>query len=151
VVIGFDRSGSQTTDQNGDGLPDGRVTFMAQTFWVDAAGKLHASSDQMVLKVSLTDDYHNGSLDGQVATGRQRWGDYSQVTLDPNDSNTFWAIGEFAREYNNTNGGHPGGSGGSRWGTFIAEITTPVPEVSTYAMMLFGLSAVGAMVRRRRA
>jgi hypothetical protein len=151
VVIGFDRSGSQTADLNGDGLADGNVTFMAQTFWADAAGKLHATSNELTLKVSLTSDYHNGSLFGQPAAGRQRWGDYSQVTLDPTDENTFWAIGEFAREYNNDAGGHPGGSGGSRWGTFVAEITTPVPEVSTYAMMLAGLASMGALMRRRRA
>ena len=29
-------------------------------------------------------------------TGRNRWGDYSAVMLDPNDPNTFWSIQEWA-------------------------------------------------------
>lgn len=150
VVIAYDRSGLQTSDLNNDGLPDGNVSFMAQTFWVDSAGKLHATSDEMLLKVSLTNDYHNGGLDGQPASGRQRWGDYSQVTIDPTDPNTFWAIGEFAREYNDAANGHPGGTGGSRWGTYIAEIAAPVPEPGTVAMMLAGLGIVGAAARSTR-
>src|SRR5262249_53572767 len=29
-------------------------------------------------------------------TGRNRWGDYSEVVLDPNDHQTFWAVQEWA-------------------------------------------------------
>ena len=72
------------------------------------------------------------------------------MTIDPNNANRFWAIGEFAREYNNAAGGHPGGTGGSRWGTYVAEIQVAVPEPSTYAMMLAGYGVVGALGARRR-
>ena len=104
----------------------------------------------MRFKVSLIDDYHNGSDFGNVAVGRQRWGDYSQVSVDPSDADGFWLVGEFAREYNNTASGHPGGTGGSRWGTFIAQISAPVPEPSTYGMLALGLLMVGVSGARRR-
>jgi len=150
VAIGYNRSGLQTTDLNGDGLYDGNVSFMARTFETGAGGTLVASSDELLLKVSLTDDYHNGSLYGQAAAVRQRWGDYSQVSIDPENEHNFYMIGEFAREYNRPEDGHPGGTGGSRWGTWIAVITTPVPEPGTWAMMVFGLGVVGALAARRQ-
>jgi hypothetical protein len=144
VVIGYDRSGSDPTD--------GRITFMARSFDTVGTGQLIQRGDELTLKVSLVDDYHNGSLDGQAAAGRQRWGDYSAVSLDPEDPYTFWAIGEFAREYNDAAGGHPGGTGGSRYGTFIAEIgITPVPEPMTWVLMLAGFGLAGLAARRRRA
>ena len=150
VVIGYNRSGNQTADLDGDGLRDGNITLMAQTFWAGATGKLTSTSGELKLKVSLTDDYHNGSIFGRDAAGRQRWGDYSQVSIDPNNESTFWVIGEFAREYNLAQFGHPGGTGGSRWGTYIAQINAPIPEPSTYAMMLAGLAVVGGIAARRR-
>ena len=150
VVIGYNRSGLQQADGDGDGLSDGNVTFMARTFWSDTTGQLHANGAELKLKVSLIDDYHNGSDFGNVAVGRQRWGDYSQVSVDPSDADGFWLVGEFAREYNNTASGHPGGTGGSRWGTFIAQISAPVPEPSTYGMLALGLLMVGVSGARRR-
>ncbi len=144
VVIGYNRSGSE--------VGTGNITFAARIFSTGVGGQLTARGDELVLKVSLVDDYHNGSVDGQVAAGRQRFGDYSSVTLDPNDPRNFWAIGEFAREYNNAAGGHPGGTGGSRWSTWIAEINagTAVPEPASWAMLIAGFGLVGATLRRRR-
>ena len=129
---------------------DGNVSFMGRTFETTAAGKLVASSDETLFKVSLTDDYHNGSLYGQPAAGRQRWGDYSQVSVDPENEHNFYMIGQFAREYNLPEFVHPGGTGGSRWGTWIAVMTAPVPEPGTWAMMVLGLGVVGAMAARRQ-
>ena len=153
VVIAYNRSGSETTDANGDGLADGNITFAAEIFSTGPDGKLTQRSDELVLKVSLVDDYHNGSLDGQNAVGRQRWGDYSAVSLDPNDQNKFWAIGEYAREYNDAAGGHPGGSGGSRWSTWVAGINVAglgVPEPSAWMMLILGFGMVGGSMRRKR-
>ena len=105
----------------------------------------------LLLKESLVDDYHNGSAEGADPVGRQRWGDYSAVSLDPADGQSFWVIGQFAREYNNEAGGHPGGSGFGRWGTWITELSvTAVPEPSTWLMMNVGFGAIGAATRRGR-
>lgn len=143
VVIGYNRSGLDPAT--------GKISFMAQSFETDASGNLVALSGELLLKESLTDDYHNGSLYGQAAAGRQRWGDYSQVSVDPEDSSKFWVIGEFAREYNLPDFGHPNGTGGSRWGTWIGVIQVPaVPEPSTWAMMVLGLGAMGGFAARRR-
>ena len=139
MVISYNRSGSGS---------DGKISVMARAYATDANGRLYALSDEQMLKESLVDDYHNGSVDGFVALGRQRWGDYSQVTIDPDDENQFWLVGEFAREYNNAAGGHPGGTGGSRWGTFIAQFSA-VPEPGTLLMSLLALAAAGVVSRRR--
>lgn len=144
VVIGFNRSGLDPAD--------GKIAFMAHTFSTDLAGKLISTSSDILLKESLIDDYHNGSLFGQAASGRQRWGDYSQVSIDPEDSSQFYLIGEFAREYNNADSGHPGGTGGSRWGTWIAVVdVSAVPEPSAWAMLFIGFGLVTVVARRRTA
>lgn len=139
VVIGYNRSGLQTADLNGDGLSDGNVSFMAQTFDTKADGSLLATSGELLLKASLTDDYHNGSISGQAASGRQRWGDYAQVSVDPTDPFSFYLVGEFAREYNLPELGHPGGTGASRWGTWIAEIEVAAVPEPTSVFLLAGL------------
>ena len=45
------------------------------------------------------------------------------MSVDPANEQSFYLIGQFAREYNNAAGGHPGGTGGSRWGTWVANVT----------------------------
>jgi len=146
VVIGFNRSGLDPTD--------GKIRFYAETFTTDSNGKLVATSDDILLHESLTDDYHNGSLFGQTAAGRQRWGDYSQVSIDPDDPHLFYLIGEFAREYNLAQFGHPGGTGGSRWGTWIAAIDATsglaqVPEPASWMLLLIGFAALSVTSLRR--
>jgi len=151
VVVVYNRSGSQTADNNGDGRPDGNISVMAQTFKTSASGDLVAVSGELLLKVSPTSDYHNGSLDGSAAAGRQRWGDYAQVSLDPGTSHGFYVIGEFAREPNNPTNGHPGGTGGTRWGTWIAGLNVgSVPEPASWAMMITGFGFIGGAMRRQR-
>ncbi len=155
LVIAYNRSGLQQADLDGNGLSDGNIAFMARTFYTNAAGKLIQSGGELMLKQSLVDDYHNGSLFGNPSAGRQRWGDYSAVSLDPSNNGRFYAIGQFAREYNLPQFGHPGGTGGSRWGTWIAAIdfggSAAVPEPMSWAMMILGFGAVGSLIRRRRA
>jgi len=141
VVIGYNRSGLDAAT--------GKISFMASMFKTNALGQLEQVGSELLLKVSLTDDYHNGSIFGQPSAGRQRWGDYSQVSLDPSNIHSFYAIGQFAREYNLPQFGHPNGTGGSRWGTYIANLTF-VPEPGTWMMMIAGFGLVGVAMRRQR-
>nr|WP_243445915.1 PEPxxWA-CTERM sorting domain-containing protein [Polymorphobacter arshaanensis] len=151
VVITYNRSGSETTDANGDGLADGNISVMAQVFKTSAAGKLVKVGSEMLLKVSPTSTYHNGSVDGAPPAGRQRWGDYAQVSVDPGTNHGFYLIGEFAREPNNAANGHPGGTGGTRWGTWIAGLNVgSVPEPASWAMMITGFGFIGGAMRRQR-
>jgi hypothetical protein len=145
VVVGYNRSGLDPAT--------GKISFMARVFDTTGTGSLAAVGSEILLKESLVDDYHNGSLIGAASVGRQRWGDYSSVSLDPTNDNQFYVIGEFAREYNTPADGHPGGTGGSRWGTWVAvlDVAAAVPEPSTYFLMVMGLGAVGFLARRRQA
>jgi hypothetical protein len=151
VLISYNRSGGPATGDSG------KISVMARTFYTDASGHLVQVGGELLLKQSLTDRYLNGNPEASgVPAGRQRWGDYSQVTLDPNDPDKFWLIGEFAREANTPANGHPGGSGFSRWGTWIAEVSwgnnalAAVPEPATWAMMIAGFGMVGFSMRRAR-
>lgn len=147
VVIGYNRSGLDAAT--------GKISFLASMYKTDALGQLVQFGSEIFIKESLTDDYHNGSVFGQPAAGRQRWGDYSQVSLDPSDIHSFYLIGQFAREYNLPQFGHPNGTGGSRWGTYIVNLTFAqdgvVPEPGTWAMMIAGFGLVGFAMRRQRA
>lgn len=150
VVIAYNRSGGI-----GTGI-DGRISIMARTFRTGANGSLQQVGDEILVKQSLTGGYLNGNTEASgVPVNRQRWGDYSQVTLDPTNSDLFWLIGEFAREAN-TAANHPEGNlnGASRWGTYISAISfsnnAGVPEPQTWAMLIIGFAAVGYSLRRRQ-
>lgn len=58
---------------------------------------------------------------------RNRWGDYSQATLDPSDDMSLWTIQEYAE-----NPGTPVGSDrvSSRWGTRIGRLLSPPPVLN---------------------
>lgn len=146
VVVGYNRSGDTTTGV------DGRISIFARSFNSNADGTLTATSGEILIKQSLVDNYHNGSSELNAPVGRQRFGDYASVTLDPNDQHKFWVIGEFAREFN-TLANHPEGSGSGfgRWGTYISEVgIANVPEPATWVMMIGGFGMVGGAVRRQR-
>lgn len=152
VVIGFDRSGFGA---------DGNISFLARTYNSDSSGRL-IQTNELLLHTSTVNDYHNGSVEGAAASGRQRWGDYSAVTLDPSDDANFWAIGEYAELWNNAGGCGSAVpaisgctlSGGSSWGTWISEIrldllAATVPEPGSCALVFLGLAAAGITTRRK--
>lgn len=148
VVISFNRSGGPVK-----GI-DGRISVMARAFKTDADGRLVQVGDEVMVKQSLTGGYLNGNTEASgTPSGRQRWGDYSQTSLDPSDYNMFWVIGEFAREANTPANGYPNGNGFSRWGTYIAGLNwlniAGVPEPQSWAMMILGFGFVGFSMRRR--
>ncbi|MFL5955435.1 MAG: hypothetical protein ACJ76I_15145 [Gaiellaceae bacterium] len=63
---------------------------------------------------------------GQSQTGTERWGDYSQMTVDPADDCTFWYTGEYYAS-----------SSGFQWGTRIGSFRFPscsAPAGPTYSV-----------------
>jgi hypothetical protein len=54
-------------------------------------------------------------LDG---SSRNRWGDYSYTSLDPNDDMTFWTLQEYAEDV-----------AANIWGTWVAELLAPAPTL----------------------
>ncbi len=145
IVVGYNRSGFSALD--------GRIRLYARVYLDNGSGLLTQKGNDLFLKESDTDRFVTGVLYGSdPSAARQRWGDYSTVTIDPTDIHSFWVIGQFAREFNRPQDGHPGGAGQSRWGTWIASINVgSVPEPQSWAMLIAGFGLTGATLRRRRA
>ncbi len=53
-------------------------------------------------------------------SGRNRWGDYSQVSIDPNDNMTFWAFQEYVTATNT-------------WGVRVIQVKAPPPAAPSSA------------------
>lgn len=60
-----------------------------------------------------------------VASGRNRWGDYSYTSLDPCDDMTMWTIQEYAHSPTLTFS-----IGTGSWGTRVAELIAPAPTIT---------------------
>lgn len=118
----------------------GKVSILAQVYDQIAGGDgAIKSRGERLLYVSPLDDYHNGSPEGQPPAGRQRWGDYAQVTVDPDNPFDFWIVGEYAYRYDSP-------VSFSRWGTWISVVNTPEP----LTMSLFGAGLAGVFAAARR-
>jgi hypothetical protein len=120
VVIGFTATGDNTTTSfPGSWYVGGTTTGGVTTFGAP---------------VQLKNGFGNYSI---VGGGRNRWGDFSAISIDPTNSNDFWIAEEVAS---------PGGFGfPTLWGTQISEIgftpaTTPEPGTLT---LLLGMGALG--------
>ena len=90
IVIGF--SGSSTSTFVGDYAVTG--TFDGTTTTLGSPQLIQAGSGPYFI---------------DFGAGRNRWGDYSEVVLDPNDHHTFWSIQEWASTV--------GGVANSSWST----------------------------------
>jgi hypothetical protein len=147
-VVGYVRSGDASHPI------DGRISIFARSYTTNANGTITSTSGDILVRQSPVDDYHLGSPQGQAAVGRQRFGDYSSVSLDPTNDNRFYVINEFADFFNNAAGGNPAGTGFARFGTFVGiigiNVGGAVPEPATWAMMITGFGFVGGAMRRRR-
>ena len=141
IVVGYVRSGDRTHPI------DGRISIFARSYNTNANGSLRLTSSDILIRQSAVDDYHLGSPQGQAPVGRQRFGDYSAVTLDPTNDQRFYVINEFADTFNVG----PGLSGFARFGTFVGIIgISGVPEPTSWAMMIAGFGFVGGAMRRRK-
>ncbi len=132
----------------------GKIGIYANTYRIKADGTIEQIGTPILVKQSLTAGYLNGNVEASgVPVGRQRWGDYSAVTLDPENDSIFWLIGQFANEpYEVARPGFPSpASGFSRWGQWVAAVAVNgVPEPQTWATMLIGFGVIGFAARRRR-
>jgi hypothetical protein len=79
-------------------------------------------------------------LDG---IGRNRWGDYSNVVVDPSDENTFWIFQEFVDADRNPTG--PVGNVDNNWAVQITSLTIPEP----LPLAMWGPAALGGLALRR--
>src|SRR5581483_2387710 len=97
------RSGTAATGAAGDagayalvGTTVGSVTTFGAPF-----------GTPIQLQAGLADNYH------LFGGSRERWGDYSAVSVDPNDPTTFWLINEFVQA---------GGTSGAVWADNISAL-----------------------------
>ena len=71
---------------------------------------------------------------------RNRWGDYSYTSLDPNDDMTMWTLQEYATNIN---------PGNNIWGTWISQLLAPPPATpasASPATVSMGLPSVNVTV-----
>jgi len=90
----------------------------------DAAGTMR---DPLIYKTG--EDYYHKTFSGT----RNRWGDFSQVNVDPSDDQTFWTLQEYGKTRVGTNDGNTGANS-SRWSTYWAAVApTALPTVTIAA------------------
>jgi hypothetical protein len=86
---------------------------------------INTMRDPLVYKAG--EDYYHKTF--STATGRNRWGDYSKVQVDPCDDATLWTVQEYAKLRTGTDDGNTG-SNSSKWGTYWAAVGGPAPTVT---------------------
>jgi hypothetical protein len=74
--------------------------------------------DPVIVKAG--EDYYHKTF--STATGRNRWGDYSTVQVDPSDDLSFWSLQQYAKARTGTDDGNTG-SNSSRWSSWWAKLS----------------------------
>jgi hypothetical protein len=148
AVIGFNRSGLQGGDANGDGKADGSISFMGRVMKLQGH-TLVQQGDDLLFRVSDVGDYRCGARTTVDTACLQRWGNTAAVTIDPDEHRKFYAIGQYAAEWADFSANQDGSFIHSNWHTYVAVVS--VPEPGTYALMGLGLLGVGALARWHRA
>ena len=72
------------------------------------------------------EDYYHKTF--TTTTGRNRWGDFSTSSLDP-DGTTLWTVQEYAKARHGTDDGNTGANS-SRWSTWWAAVGAALPTVT---------------------
>ena len=79
------------------------------------------------------DDYYHKTF--STTTGRNRWGDFTTVQVDPCDDQTLWALQEYGKTRVGTDDGNTG-SNSSRWSSWwaavapVASLTCPSDQIA---------------------
>jgi hypothetical protein len=85
---------------------------------VVSSGRL--ASDPLGTTESFDITQTSSSAYNLVSTNPQRWGDYSQTVVDPDDNMTFWTFQEFANATNS-------------WGVRVIQLKAPPPATPSSA------------------
>ena len=72
------------------------------------------------------EDYYHKTF--TTTTGRNRWGDFSKVQVDPDDA-TLWTVQEYGKTRTGTDDGNTG-SNSSKWSTWWAAVGAALPSAS---------------------
>lgn len=96
--------------------------------YASAAYSLHSGSDPASFQRSIVqfkdgEDYYLKTFGG----AKNRWGDYTSVSVDPLDDTGFWTLQEYAMS-RTAYGNNPSYS---RWGAWWAEVRPPVVSVTS--------------------
>jgi hypothetical protein len=91
------------------------------------AGDPDGSLRDPVIYKTGEDYYHK-----DFGSGRNRWGDYSKVQVDPNDDRSLWTVQEYGKTRVGSNDG-TSGINSSRWSTYWANVAGPPPTVTIAA------------------
>ena len=83
----------------------------------DAAGSMR----DVVIAHAGEDYYHKTFT---TTTGRNRWGDFSTVQVDPSDDLSLWSLQEYAKARAGTDDGNTG-SNASKWSTWWSAVAAP--------------------------
>jgi hypothetical protein len=102
----------------GIGFSASAATIYASAYYAGRdSGDPAGTVDSSVLLASGTDVYTR-----TFGSGRNRWGDYSGISLDPADEATFWVYNEYAITRGTpTNPGPEDGRWGTRYGSFTSD------------------------------
>jgi hypothetical protein len=87
----------------------------------DAAGTVEGS-----VAAATGVDYYVRTFGSSYGSGRNRWGDYSSIALDPADGQTFWVYNEYALARGSLTSNLEDG----RWGTKLARFIFATGSIS---------------------
>jgi hypothetical protein len=103
------------------------------TDFIDAAYAVHLASDAAgTMRDPVTLKEGEGNYWKTFGGGRNRWGDYSNVQVDPSNDSDLWTIQEYAGTPVGT------GDGSGRWGTWWSKVlgvsAPPPPPPPSFAL-----------------